>query len=136
MLVGPNIPKTKDQETENYSIAQIRFGNKTICRLTEINDRNGAEAILPYEIFFDRDLFPELEEGEIYLSDLIGLKVKDSNSGEIVGSIRHFYDNGVQDIAVVSCLNGKQLDIPFVDAFIVELSIEAGLVEMIIPKEV
>ena len=58
-----------------------------ICVLSNVTDRNAAEALRGTELFVAREKLPDLKEGEVYLSDVQGkAAVADGKSlGCIVG---------------------------------------------------
>ncbi|MCR9205987.1 MAG: ribosome maturation factor RimM [Halobacteriovoraceae bacterium] len=109
-------------EGESFEISSISFGNKTICYLKEVENRNRVEEILPFEIFVDRDGLPEVKEGEFYLSDLIGCLVFDESGAE-VGKVVSLDTNGVQDILNIDGRDGV-LEVLLVENFVKEIDIE------------
>src|SRR5687768_16971198 len=46
-----------------FLIEKLRFGNKVICQFQGIKDRTELEKIIPFEVYLDREAFPEAEEG-------------------------------------------------------------------------
>ena len=125
---GSSIPS----EGQDFTISKIQFGNKTIAFLKDIDNRNVTEAMIPFTIMIDRSSFPELDESEFYLNDLIGLKVTNHETGEDIGFVRDFYDNTVQIILVIKG-NGRKIEVPFLDHFVPELDLEAGTMSVIVP---
>ena len=63
------------RDGQTATIKSISFGNKVICFLEEVTDRNTVEAWLPFTISIERSEFPEELEGEIYLNDLMNCEV-------------------------------------------------------------
>ncbi len=131
-------PKDKksslDPNGETFTIKSIAFGNKVITYLEEVTDRNKVEDIIPFEIYIDRDLFPETEEDEFYVSDLIGLNVLIDGTDEVYGKVSDFYDNTAQIVLVVKA-QGKQVqELPFIEEFFPEVNIEEGYITMVIPS--
>jgi 16S rRNA processing protein RimM len=61
--------------------------NDFICVLTNIADRNAAEALRGTELFVAREKLPALKQGEIYLSDVQGKQAvaEGKDLGRIVG---------------------------------------------------
>jgi 16S rRNA processing protein RimM len=129
--------KNSKLEEAYFSIRSISVGpKKAIVYLEGINDRNQAEEILPFSIWMDRSDFPELSEG-YYLSDLIGLEVQDSNSGESLGKISSTYSNGAQDIVIIEDTSGRpSFELPLVEAFFPEVDIASGVVKLNLPEEI
>lgn len=122
-LVPTNDRSTLRAGGEIFTLSKIQFGNKIIATLKEVDNRNQVEAMIPFTIFINREDFKELDEDEIYLSDLVGLLVKDEQ-GNPVGEVLKFYDNGAQTVLVVSKKLGGTLELPFIDVFFPEVNLE------------
>ncbi len=73
------------------NIAQI--SEITASGARKITDRNAAERLTNTQLFAPRDALPEVEEGEFYLADLVGLRVQ-SEAGEVLGTIAAVHDYG------------------------------------------
>lgn len=131
------IPKSEKSslspEGEDWTIAKLRFGNKIICQLEGVQDRTQLEKMIPFEVFLDRDQFPETEDGEVYLVDLIDMMVV-GPEGEELGKLESFSDNGVQYLLEVRLLDGSKITLPYVDAFFPEVDTEKGRITMIMPE--
>ncbi len=110
-------------EGEKHKIDSISFGNKTICYLKGITDRNIVESMLPYEIYFEKDKLKDLDEDEFYLEDLKGLEVRDFDTKEEVGKVLSFYESGETVILVIRTKDEK-LELPFVKSFFPEVNFE------------
>ena len=72
-------------------------GNGTIARISEITDRNAAEAMRGTELTVPRSALPPLAEGEYYHTDLLGLPAV-STTGEVLGSVVAIDDFGAGDV--------------------------------------
>lgn len=131
-LIPMNTASSISKEGEEFEIANIHFGNKTICYLKDINDRNVVEAMLPFSIHYPRSLFPETEDDEFYVNDLIGLKVLDTKGNE-VGKVESQYDNGVQTVLKLK-VNNQFIELPFVENFFPEVDMEKGTITYIAPE--
>ena len=106
---------------EVHIVSQISWGNKAIIYFKNIGDRNLVEQMIPFTVWMDRDDFEELDEDEFYLSDLVGLKVIDEESGAAEGEVTNFYENGVQVVLEFS-YRGKSYDLPLVENFFPEIN--------------
>lgn len=122
------IPK----EGKTFKIAQISFGNKVIVYLEGITDRNDVEAMIPFSVQYPREAFPEVEDGEYYLVDLIGSLVFNHKNGEKVGMVDSFYENGLQLIAVIR--GEETYELPFIDAFFPVVDVTNKRIEMNVPE--
>jgi 16S rRNA processing protein RimM len=95
-----------------------------LVKLATCPDRNAAELLRGATIEIDRAEL-ELEDGEVLLDDMIGCKVQKVDGtpwGEIVG-----IDLGFQDRLVIQD-GDVERQLPLVDAFVVGVDIEAGIV--------
>ena len=76
------------QDGVSFEIKKFRAQiNDFICVLTNIADRNAAEALRGTELFVAREKLPALKQGEIYLSDVQGKSAvaEGKNLGRIIG---------------------------------------------------
>lgn len=130
----PTSPKSKLRaDGEEWTIQKLRFGNKAICLFAGIKDRTHLETLLPFDLYLSRDQFPEPDENEIYLVDLIEMPVF-SPEGEKLGKIESFSDNGQQYLFDVRLENGERITLPYVDAFFPEVDMENKRIVMILPE--
>jgi len=68
----------------------------------------------------------ELEEGEVFIADLIGLPVVDVDSGVEYGKISDVMNTGASDIYVINTPNGEAM-MPAVKEFVKEINLEKGI---------
>jgi 16S rRNA processing protein RimM len=109
VIVSKGIEKT-------YSIKSINFGNKVICYLNGIENRNHAESLIPFEIYYSKESLKNLNDDEFYLNDLKGFEVLDFDTEKPIGDIISFYESGESIIVVIRTASEK-LELPFVDSF-------------------
>jgi 16S rRNA processing protein RimM len=98
-----------------------------------IKDRTHLETLLPFEIHVPREAFPEPDEDEVYLVDLIDYTVI-SPEGEKLGSLESFSDNGMQYLFEVRLIDGSKITLPYVEAFFPEIDPEERTITMIMPE--
>ena len=128
--ITPEIYVGKDLvEIENVRLQK----NMVVLKLEGINDRNAAEAAKGKELFITEDDLPELEEGEYYVRDLIGMTVKEED-GNVLGKVNDVIQNTAQDVFDVTRENGKQLLIPRVDEFVLDINLESGEIIVRLPE--
>jgi 16S rRNA processing protein RimM len=126
----PTGPKSQvSKEGEKHKIAKITFGHKVMVNLEGVNDRNQVEAMIPFSINVSRADFPETDEGEIYITDVIGCKALNIETDEEIGVVHDFYDNGAQIVLKINTKNGIE-EVPFVDQFVPEIDIENKIVKV------
>ncbi len=67
------------------------------------------------------------DENDFFIVDLIGLDVKDYDTGELYGTLKDVINQGAQDIYVIA-RNGKpDAYVPVVKEFVAEISLEKGI---------
>ncbi|MGE3608185.1 MAG: ribosome maturation factor RimM [Bacteriovoracaceae bacterium] len=129
----PTSSKSKlNPQGEEWIIEKLRFGNKVICQFKGIKDRTHLESLIPFEIYLDRAEFPETDEGEVYLVDLIDMLVVDPEGKEL-GKLESFSDNGMQYLFDVRLNSGERITLPYVEAFFPEIDMENERITMILP---
>lgn len=121
------------QDGKDFKIKKISFGNKTIVTLDGVNDRNQVEAMVPFDIYFDRANFPETEDDEYYLNDLLGLEVFDFVTKKSIGRVMDFYENGAQVVLKIKTEN-EIFELLFIDQYVPEVDIDKGRIEVLIPE--
>lgn len=135
IILFPLNPKSSIQPNgEEFTIQKINFGHKVMAHLKGIDDRNAVEAMIPFSIYIQKSELPELDDGEVYLDDLIGLDAIHIESKEKIGRVIRIEDNGMQAILVIR--GTQSFDIPFVEAFVGDVDLDAGTIEINPPEYV
>ncbi|BEV72104.1 MULTISPECIES: ribosome maturation factor RimM [unclassified Paludibacterium] len=114
-----------DWKPYNFVDGQVQ-PKALVAQLEGVTDRDVAEAMRGMQIAVPRSELPEAEEDEYYWNDLIGLKVNNLE-GESFGSVTELMETGANDVLVVDDGPKRRL-IPFVDAVIDRVDLEAGLI--------
>ena len=97
------------------------------CKIKGIDDRNAAEALIGTELYVDRDVLPELDDEEYYLTDLIGLKVIEVSSESEVGTVAGVYNFGAGDILEIKVYETNKLEmIPFTKEYVPDVKVADG----------
>ena len=109
-----------------YTVSKASvFKQFVILDLKEIDDMELALSLKGTTLYADRDDF-DLDDGEFFLTDIIGLDVIDSENGKIYGKITDIINRGASDIYVVDTPSGERM-IPAVDEFIIEIDVNSGV---------
>ena len=103
--------------------------NVVIMKIEGIDTVEDAQKLIGKTLYMDRDDV-ELPEDVFYIQDIIGLTVKDIDSGEVYGKISDVYQNGATDVYSIKKENGTELMFPYIDEVVKKIDIEAG--EMLI----
>ena len=90
---GPLVAK----DGRAFEIKNVRpQKDEFLCVLNNIADRNAAEALRGTELFVSREKLPQLNEGEIYLSDIQGKQA--AADGKNLGRIMGFQNFGAGEL--------------------------------------
>ncbi len=103
--------------------------NVVIMRLEGVDSIEKAQPLVGKMLYLDRN-DAELEEGLYFVQDIIGLTVKDADSGKVYGKITEVYQNGASDVYSIKQPDGSELMFPCIDEVVLKTDIEAG--EMLI----
>ena len=98
--------------------------NMIVLRLEGIDDRNAAERARGSLLYVTEDDLPELPEGEYYVRELIGMEAVTEDGGHL-GKVTDVIQNTAQDIFEVETEEGKQVLIPNVPAFVLDIDADS-----------
>ncbi len=108
--------------------ARIHKGNVLVI-FQGISSIDEAEALKNKIVYLDRGDV-ELPEGRHFIADLIGLTVRNAETGQEIGKLVEVLDYPTQDIFVVK--GEHEYLIPAVDAFMREINEEEGWMSLIV----
>lgn len=90
-----------------------------------VTDIDMAASLKETVVYADRDDIP-LEEGDFFISDLVGLPVFDADSGFEYGTISDVFNTGASDIYTIKTADGERM-IPAVPEFVIEIDTDRGV---------
>jgi 16S rRNA processing protein RimM len=120
------------QDGKEFTVKTLRVGNKAIATLEGVNDRNTVEAMIPFDIHLGREHFPETDDDEYYINDLLGLEVYHFYTKNLLGRVMDFYENGAQIVLKIKT-DKEIIEVLFLSQFVPEVDIEHGRIEIIPP---
>ncbi|MBT1063062.1 ribosome maturation factor RimM [Bowmanella sp. Y26] len=86
---------------KELKVDQWREHNKgLIAKLAGVDDRDAVDRLKNLEIVISAELLPELEEGDFYWRDLVGMQVV-TEKGYNLGTVRELFETGSNDVLVV-----------------------------------
>ncbi len=103
--------------------------NIVVLKLEGVNSIEDAQPLIGKMLYIDRE-DAELDEDMFFIQDMIGLTVKDADSGEVYGKISEVYQNGAADVFSIKKEDGRELMFPNISEVVLSTDIEGG--EMII----
>ena len=101
------------------------FKQFVIVVLENVDTMDLALAMKGKTVYARREDF-DLEDGEYFIVDLIGLNVIDADTGKIYGQLSDMINRGASDIYVVNTPKGERM-IPVVDEFVDRVEIDKGI---------
>lgn len=102
--------------------------NIVVMKIDGYDTVEKAQTIIGKILYMDRE-DAELEEGLYFIQDIIGLMVKDVDTGVEYGKITDVYQNGASDVYSIK-KDGRELMFPCIDEVVIKTDIEGG--EMLI----
>lgn len=107
------------------TLKKLRDDNKggAIARFAEVTDRNRAESLRGTVLTIPRSALPELDEGEYYHADLIGLSAI-STAGEPLGRVIAVDNFSAGDVLEIERPDGKRFMIPMREEAVAEWNAE------------
>ncbi|KAL6991373.1 Nucleotidyltransferase [Sarracenia purpurea var. burkii] len=102
-----------------------------IVKFSKVNTVDEAQLLIGSNILVTEDDKPELEEGEFYSHDLVGMRVTLKETGELVGTVANVFNSGASDLLHVmlnsstagtskseASASGPLVWVPFVEAIV------------------
>jgi len=113
---------------EEFAVEGLRMQKRTpVLKLAGVEDRTTAEAKIGAEVYALLDEAKPDEDGAWLVSDLVGLDVKIAGEGGGKdGKILNVISNPAHDLLEIGTGEGVLL-LPFVDVFIREVDMKAGV---------
>jgi 16S rRNA processing protein RimM len=128
-----SLQSKEDSEKVEFIVERVKaFKKGIIVKAAEILDRTMAENVEHLEFYIEESLLVSKPGETIFLSEIKNFKVKDVDQ-KVIGEIVDFSSNGAQDLLVVD-VNGKKIEIPFVEAFIKKIDFKHQSIVMDLPE--
>lgn len=139
------IISSTDFEEERFAVGKrvnIQFGKDLIpmevasfrrhkgCLLVAFKDLLNINFVEKYKgcvISVDSEGLQELDEDEVYFYQLVDCKVIDEEHNEL-GSVVEIIETSAHDILRIRNDEGKEVLIPYVDAFIVDVDVDEKMI--------
>lgn len=114
---GQSFIEVKSRPHKNIALAKIK-GVDTI---------ESAEKFRGKIVYINRDDIV-LDEGVYFVQDLIGLEVKDADSGVVYGKITDVLRTGANDVYEITDSENKKYLAPVIDEVVEEINVDGGFV--------
>ena len=114
----------KSNEIKEYKVEEVKYHkNMVLIKFKGIDKIEDAETLRNSYLEVDRENAIELEEGEYFIADLLGVDVI-TEENKHLGKLEDIFNTGSNDIYVVKSEDGKQLLLPAISEVIKEISLE------------
>lgn len=125
--------KNSDDQMIPHTIRQAEPHKRgLLLHLEEIRDREHAEHLADADLFIERSVLPQPEDGSYYWHDLIGISVFDAESG-FLGKLTAVMPTGSNDVYVVK--NGKkEILIPAIASVVTGIDPESKTMQVQLPE--
>ncbi len=115
---------------ESYEILEaVSQPPRLIVRLKGIEKIEETEPLIGKEILVEKGAFPELEEGEYYWADLLGMEVE-TREGKRIGKVKEIFPTGANDVYVVEGRRGE-IFLPAIEAVIEAVDLKKGVMKVV-----
>ena len=101
---------------------------RLILHLKGIKKREEVESLVGKEVFIKREALPDLEEGEYYWMDLVGMSVE-TKEGRKIGRVKEIFSTGANDVYVVEGKN-REILLPATVEVIQSIDRERGVLKV------
>lgn len=125
---------TDDKEVYKVKIVKSAKG-ALVAKLSNITNKEQAMALKGLKLYANRSQFPELLEEEYYHSDLINMKVFNTN-GQDIGSVMTILNHGATDIIHITTYDGKKLLVAFTKQFVPTIDLKKRVIVIDPPEEI
>lgn len=120
--VGRHLELRLKGRTQRVSVIGVRSASKgLLVRFRELSDRDQAEAWKQASVWADRGEQPPLQDGEYYLTDLIGAQVFSPDG--LFGEVVRVQPYPSVDALVVQTPDGQVVEQPLLDHWLEEVDV-------------
>ena len=142
LFVGPDAAGAARREREVTGVRFQHMKNGTVAvllRLADVESREAAGDLRGMDVFAHEDDLPPLDEGEVFVHDLIGMRVlvvddEGEPTGEVVGTVRDVFDSGATFLFSVAREGRPDLLVPDVDPIVRVVDAEAREIHIVPPE--
>ena len=116
------------------TVKHARFHKRMVLVTTEeIKSMNEAELLRDQEVLIKAEDLPELEEGQFYVADLIGLPVFDTE-GKQIGTFKDSLSTGSNDVYVIAVPGEKDILLPALKIYVKEINLAEKRIVVTLPE--
>ncbi len=119
---------------KKLTVKNARFHkNMVLVTTKEVTTMDAAELLRDKDVSVNFEDLPQLEEGEFYVADLIGLDVLDVE-GKKIGTFKDAQSTGVNDYYIVAVPGQKDILIPALKRYVKEINLAEHRIVVEMPQ--
>ena len=112
------------KELRRLNIQNVKFfKNLAILKFKGIDNINDIEMYKGRDLWIPREEGQELEEGEYYVADLIGMNVL-LEDGTVFGTLKDVMETGANDVYVIDTKDRGEVLLPAIRECILDVNVE------------
>lgn len=136
LLKGENVfLQAGNRPPRRVHVAGVRLHQGTpLIRFAEASDRTQAEFLRGQTLLVPESVLPELGDDEVYLHDMIGLKIILDATGEELGVLDHVLFNGEQETWSILSADGREIFLPAVPEFVKDIDLDHEVIRVTPPE--
>ena len=114
----------RNKEIKELQVEEVKYHkNMVLIKFKGIDKVEDAELLRNFYLEVDRENAIELEEGEYFIADLLGMNVL-TEENEQLGKLEDIFNAGSSDIYVVKTEEGKQILLPAISEVVKEINLK------------
>ncbi|HEY9898537.1 MAG TPA: ribosome maturation factor RimM [Pantanalinema sp.] len=113
-----------ERVTLHIEAARLAGAETVLVKFREYATPEAVDALRDSLIQIPRSEAPPLPKGKVYYADVIGMAARVQETGEVLGTITAIISGG-NELLEIARPDGKELLIPWVDAFVSKVDAEA-----------
>lgn len=122
------------RELDVVSLVPYEGKGVFLVRVSQVTDRETAEALKGYNVTVSENERPELEPDEYWIDDLIGLRVLDAESGNYLGELDDVLVTGSNDVYSILTPTGKIQMLPALGDVVLSVDLGAKVMKVHVPE--
>lgn len=115
-----------DDQAYKVTAARVHKG-QALIHFKGINTIEDAEKIIGKLVYFDKNDV-ELEEGQFFIDDIIGLQVEDIDTGEVYGKVTDVITTGANDVFEVT--GDRVLLVPKINDVVIDIDLDSKVIKI------
>ena len=101
--------------------------NITLAKIKGVDTIEDAERLRGKTVYINRDDI-NLGQGVHFVQDLLGLEIRDADSGKVYGTLTDVLRTGANDVYEITDGDGKKYLAPVIDEVVIEINTDGGYV--------